>query len=151
MLKENLVTLRNIHGFSQEEIAEKINISRQAYAKWETGATVPDIEKCSALAEVYNVSIDSLVKAESSEEAFRASLLTPKGKNIWGSITVNDRGQIVIPKGARDRFDLVGGKRLIVLSDEDGIALITAERFEENLRKIMELASKNTENTESPE
>lgn len=37
MLKENLVILRNIHGYSQEEIAEKINISRQAYAKWETG------------------------------------------------------------------------------------------------------------------
>ena len=44
MLKENLVILRNIHGYSQEEIAEKINISRQAYAKWESGATVPDIE-----------------------------------------------------------------------------------------------------------
>ena len=49
MLKENLIILRNIHGFSQEEIAEKIGISRQAYAKWETGATVPDIEKCMRL------------------------------------------------------------------------------------------------------
>ena len=57
MLKENLVILRNIHGYSQEEIAEKINISRQAYAKWETGATVPDIEKCSLLAAVYGVSV----------------------------------------------------------------------------------------------
>ncbi len=40
MLKENLVILRNIHGYSQEEIAEKINISRQAYAKWETGGSL---------------------------------------------------------------------------------------------------------------
>ena len=47
MLKENLVMLRRIHGFSQEEISEKIGISRQAYAKWESGATIPDIEKCS--------------------------------------------------------------------------------------------------------
>ena len=54
--------LRNIHGFSQEEIAERINISRQAYAKWESGATVPDIEKCGMLAAVYGVTIDSLVK-----------------------------------------------------------------------------------------
>ena len=61
MLKENLIILRNIHGFSQEEIAEKIGISRQAYAKWETGATVPDIEKCMRLAETYGVTIDSLV------------------------------------------------------------------------------------------
>ena len=52
MLKDNLVTLRNLYGFSQEEIAGKIDISRQAYAKWETGVTIPDIEKCSLLAEV---------------------------------------------------------------------------------------------------
>lgn len=37
MLNENLIMLRNIHGFSQEEEAEKIEISRQAYAKWESG------------------------------------------------------------------------------------------------------------------
>lgn len=145
MLKENLVMLRNIHGFSQEEIAEKINISRQAYAKWETGATVPDVEKCSLLADVYGVTIDSLMKSESTE-GFGQSILTPKGKNIWGSVTINDRGQIVIPKDARDKFGLVGGNRLIVLSDEDGIALVPAERFEENIRKIMELASMKSEN-----
>ena len=62
MLRENLIMLRNIHGFSQEEIAGKIGISRQAYAKWESGATVPDIEKCMRLAEIYDVTIDSLVK-----------------------------------------------------------------------------------------
>ena len=143
MLKENLVMLRGIHGFSQEEIAEKINISRQAYAKWEIGATVPDIEKCRLLASVYGVTLDSLVNSDSAEGS-GASVLAPKGKNIWGSITINDRGQIVIPKGARDKFNLVGGTRLIVLSDEDGIALVSAGRFEENIQKIMELVA--TEN-----
>ena len=140
MLKENLVMLRNIHGFSQEEIAEKISISRQAYAKWETGATVPDIEKCSLLATVYGVTIDSLMKSETAD-GIGTIPPAPKGKNIWGSITINDRGQIVIPKDARDKFGLVGGKRLIVLGDEEGIALIPAEKFEENMRKAMEFAS----------
>ena len=140
MLKDNLIMLRNIHGFSQESIAEKIGISRQAYAKWESGATVPDIEKCSLLADVYGVTIDSLIKTGSVDNIGMPAL-TPKGKNIWGSVTVNDRGQIVIPKGARDKFSLTGGQRLIVLSDDDGIALIPAERFEENLRHILELAS----------
>lgn len=140
MLKENLVMLRGLHGFSQEEIAEKINISRQAYAKWETGATVPDIEKCRLLAAVYGVTLDSLVNSNSAEGS-GTSVLTPKGKNIWGSVPINDRGQIVIPKGARDKFHLAGGTRLIVLSDDDGIALVPAERFEENIRKIMELAA----------
>ena len=67
MLKENLVMLRNMHGFSQEEIAEKINISRQAYAKWESGATVPDIEKCSLLAQLYGITVDSLIATATAE------------------------------------------------------------------------------------
>ena len=45
MLKDNLVILRKLNGYSQEEIAEKIDITRQAYAKWENGATTPDVEK----------------------------------------------------------------------------------------------------------
>ena len=61
MLKDNLALLRNMHGYSQEELAERIGISRQAYGKWESGATIPDIEKCQRLAEVYGTIIDSLV------------------------------------------------------------------------------------------
>ena len=139
MFKENLIMLRNIHGFSQEEIAAKVNISRQAYAKWESGATVPDIEKCSLLAEVYGVTIDSLMKGDNDE--VREELKpAPRGKNIWGTITINDRGQLVIPKAAREKFGLVGGERLVVLSDEEGIALIEAKKFKENLQEMKELA-----------
>ncbi len=140
MLKENLIMMRNMHGFSQEQIAEKINISRQAYAKWESGATVPDVEKCSLLANVYGVTIDSLMKSE-KVDGIGAVPPAPKGKNIWGSVTINDRGQIVIPKGARDKFELTGGKRLIVIGDEEGIALMPAEAFEEKIKKAMEFAS----------
>ena len=70
MLKENLVMLRRIHGFSQEEISEKIGISRQAYAKWESGATIPDIEKCSLLAEVYGTTIDGLIKTATARKKY---------------------------------------------------------------------------------
>ncbi len=137
MLKDNLVMLRNIHGLSQEAIAEKSGISRQAYAKWETGSTVPDIEKCSLLAEVYGTTIDSLVRSE-PVEGIGAIPPAPRGKNIWGSVAVGDRGQIVIPKGVRDRFGLTGGTRLIVLSDENGIALIPDEAFMKSLQNAME-------------
>ena len=97
MLKENLIMLRNIHGFSQEEIAEKIDISRQAYAKWESGATVPDIEKCKRLADIYGVTIDSLVKTETIDGK-ESILPAPKGRNIWGSVTINERGQLVMSR-----------------------------------------------------
>lgn len=140
MLKDNLIMLRNIHAYTQEEIAEKIGISRQAYAKWENGATIPDIEKCSCLAKVYGVTIDSLIKTETAE-GIGMLPPAPKGKNIWGSVTINERGQIVIPKAARDKFGLAGGQRLIILSDEDGIALIPAEIFENRLKAIMEFGA----------
>lgn len=61
MLAENLALLRNIRGMTQEEVAEVIGISRQSYAKWEQGETIPDIEKCDRLAKFYGVSIDALV------------------------------------------------------------------------------------------
>lgn len=131
--------LRSIHGYSQEQIAEKINISRQAYAKWENGATIPDIEKCSLLAGVYGVTLDSLIKDE-KVDGIGAIPPAPVGKSIWGTVTVSDRGQIVIPKAARDKFGLTGGARLIVVADEKGIALVPIETFEEGLRKVMDRA-----------
>lgn len=141
MLKENLIMLRNIHGFTQEEIAEKIGISRQAYAKWENGATVPDIEKCMRIAEVYGVTIDSLVKT-TTLDGKEVLPPPPTGRNIYGSVTINERGQLVIPKEVRENFGLTGGQRLIVLTDDkEGIALVPAEMFERKMRQAMEYAS----------
>ena len=140
MFKENILMLRNMHGISQEELAEKIGISRQAYAKWESGATVPDIEKCKALADFFGVTVDSLLKTE-TEEKLGPIPPAPKGKNIWGSVIINERGQLVIPKAAREKFGLSGGQRLIVLSDEDGIALIPSEKFEARMKAVLAYAS----------
>lgn len=141
MFKENLIMLRNINGFSQEEIAEKVNISRQAYAKWESGATIPDIEKCKRLADIYGVTIDSLITT-TTIDGKEVIPPPPQGKNIWGSVVINDRGQLIIPKAAREKFGLTGGQRLIVLSDEkEGIALIPAEIFEAKIEAAMQYAS----------
>ena len=140
MLQDNIILLRNMHGYSQEEVAEKIDISRQAYAKWEKGDTIPDVEKCKALADLYGVTIDSLIKNNTIENVGLIPPV-PKGKNIWGTVTVNERGQIVIPKQARDKFNLKSGDRIIVVSDEEGIALIKAEFFEERMREAIKYAS----------
>ncbi len=136
MLKDNLVMLRKMNGFSQECRAEKIGISRQAYAKWESGATVPDVEKASLLASVYGTTVDGLLRTE-RVEGLGTLPPAPLGKNIWGSVCIGERGQIVIPKAARDRFGLRPGDRLIAASDEIGIALFPVSFFEEKLKELM--------------
>ena len=140
MLKDNLIILRKLNGYSQEQVAEKIGISRQAYAKWESGATVPDVEKAAALASVYGVSLDNLMKTENADGVGMIPP-PPLGKNIWGTVTLGDRGQLVIPKNVRDQFGLKGGDRLIVLSDEHGIALLPAAFFESKMKEMMSLIS----------
>ena len=140
MLKDNLAMLRKLNGYSQEQVAEKLDISRQAYAKWESGATVPDIEKAACLAQVYGVSLDSLMKTETADGVGMIPP-APQGKNIWGAVAVGERGQIVIPKAARDKFGMKPGDRLIVASDEVGIALFPADFFESKMQEIMDLLS----------
>lgn len=60
-LADNLQINRRRMGLSQEELAEKCQISRQAIAKWESGESVPTIEKLIFLADFYKVTLDELV------------------------------------------------------------------------------------------
>lgn len=139
MLKDNLIILRNYKGVSQEEIAGIIEISRQAYAKWEKGETIPDIEKCDRLAKYYGISVDDLLHFETQQ--YDITLPPgPKGKHICGTTTINERGQVVIPKQARDLLKLQKGDDLIVLVDEaEGLALVKRDVFEANLEKILNM------------
>ena len=143
MIKDNLIMLRKLNEYSQEDIAEKIGISRQAYGKWEKGETIPDIEKCALLASVYGITIDSLVHAARIDDDTMIPP-PPKGKHIFGTVTISERGQIVIPKQARSLFELNGGDRLIVLGDEgEGIALVKEKTFMDRMNMMMKSASKH--------
>lgn len=61
-LGEKLQLLRSKNGMSQEELAERLGISRQSVSKWESGQSVPDLKKLIILSDIYNVTIDNLVK-----------------------------------------------------------------------------------------
>lgn len=142
MLSENLYNLRKLHKFSQEQVAERLGVSRQAVAKWETGETAPDIHNCVALARLYDVSIDDLVNYDSAGSGL---MIPPRGKHLFGVVTVGDKGQIVIPKQARKIFHIVPGDRLVVLGDEDqGIAMIKADTML-NLMKDVQQAMREQE------
>lgn len=137
MFKDNLTMLRRANNLSQEEVAEKVNVSRQAYAKWERGESVPDIEKCAALAELYNTTLDDLYKEEKLPNG-QDVMPAPKGKHLFGTVTINDKGQIVIPKKAREVMQIGPGDDLVVLADEQsGLALVKAEWFEKHIMDMM--------------
>ena len=60
--------LRTQHNLSQGDLANELNVSRQSISKWENGNSTPDLEKIVKLAEIFNVSLDELIKNEEKEE-----------------------------------------------------------------------------------
>lgn len=128
MFSDNLIRLRKYHRMTQEALAEQVGVTRQAVAKWEAGETVPDLEKSRLLAEVFGVSLDDLVRFE--PEANMGLGVPPKGKHLFGVVTVGDKGQIVIPAKARRLFSIAAGDQLVVLGDEaQGLALLKSDDF----------------------
>lgn len=129
-IARNLSMLRQVNRYSQEEVAEQFGVSRQAVAKWETGETVPDILNCDALARLYDVELDDLIHHDPDKTNIS---IAPKGKHIFGTVRVGERGQIVLPKQARDLFKIKAGDLLVVLGDESlehpGLALMKEEFF----------------------
>ena len=128
MFKDNLVQLRKMRHLTQENIAEALGVTRQAVAKWEAGDTIPDLDKCRVLAELLEVSLDDLANYEPDKNLGLG--LPPKGKHLFGLVTVGDKGQIVIPAKARKLFDISPGDQVIVLGDEaQGLAVLKADYF----------------------
>ena len=63
MLSDKIMELRKRNGMSQEALAEKLDVSRQSVSKWETGESVPDLDRIIKLSEIFGVSTDYLLAA----------------------------------------------------------------------------------------
>lgn len=68
MIGEKLYQLRRSRGLSQEQLAERIGVSRQTISKWEGGLSTPDLEKLIALADCFEISVDELVREKISAQ-----------------------------------------------------------------------------------
>lgn len=83
ILADKIIHLRKKCGWSQEELAEKMNVSRQSISKWEGAQSVPDLEKILKLCEVFGVSTDYLLKDDIEEEEIKEDVYEPlKVKHI---------------------------------------------------------------------
>lgn len=121
--RNNLKMYRKRSGLTQEQLAEKIGVSRQSVAKWERGDSLPDIENVIALADLYEVTIDSLVRDLTSLDE-NAKTVGGDGKHMFGAVRVKG-GQITLPKRCRKIFGISDGDLLLLLGDEErGLALV---------------------------
>lgn len=91
MLSERIYALRRKHGMSQEQLAEKAGVSRQAVSKWETGQSMPELEKLMTLARCFGITIDELLAeqpetaaGEGKGEGEEKVPDPPGGKRKWG-------------------------------------------------------------------
>ena len=138
MFNDNLVQLRKAYDMTQEELAEKIGVSRQSVAKWESGDSLPDIDRCKAIADAFGVSLDDLTNYEPDENMGLG--VPPKGKHLFGMVRVGEKGQIVIPAKARKIFNIEPGDHMLILGDEgQGLAVVKAKdflRLADSVRKL---------------
>lgn len=103
---EKLKSIRKKAGMSQEKLAEKIGVSRQAITKWETDAGIPDIDNMMALSSLFNISLDELLSNEKTEKK--------QSDYLYESVTEYDIDNT-------KRYDMnLGGANMLVLSGYDG-------------------------------
>ncbi len=112
-------------NLSQDELAEKMDISRQAISKWETGKSYPDIEKILKLSNLFHLSLDELVKGD---KAFQENLIKEgkagmSGLTILGYVTAALGIIVCVWGGAEYSFSLTDGSFMSFLVG--GLVLIT--------------------------
>ena len=113
---------------TQEDLADAVGVTRQSVAQWESGKTCPNLTQSKAIADAFGVTLDDLANFEPQENL--GLNVPPKGKHLFGLVTVGDKGQIVIPAKARKIFNIKTGDRLVVLGEEaSGIAIMKADDF----------------------
>lgn len=104
-LADKIIKLRKQHGWSQEDLADKMDVSRQAVSKWECAQTIPDIEKILQLSQLFNVSTDYLLKDTMPyDEQIQATQITSQQ-------TSNDDEGIQKPKSEYQKVVSTNPKR----------------------------------------
>lgn len=68
-INEKIMLLRKQHGWSQEELAYRLDVSRQAVSKWESGASVPEVDKIVLLSKIFSISTDELLAVSKDQNA----------------------------------------------------------------------------------
>lgn len=119
---EKVMTLRKKKGWSQEELAEKLGISRQSVSKWESAASIPEIDKIIALSGLFGVSTDYLLKDELETEEAKENTVVYEEEDAK-SVSLEEAGafiglkkKLALPTAAGTAVCVLSPVPLIVLS-----------------------------------
>ena len=103
MLSETICALRRRAGLSQEQLAERLGVSRQAVSKWENGSAVPGLDKLQALCQCFQVTMDQLT-GEAPPEGLPGGLppapAGPSRRERWGAVLCALGGLCLVLTGA---------------------------------------------------
>ena len=113
MLSERLRYLRTLHGFTQRQVADVLNIERSTYTYYETGKTHPDIQALIKLAKLYRITTDYLIMGDNatmqSAEGQYQSFMLPRMEDVsFLSLSTNEKSLIMffrqLDKETQDKF-----------------------------------------------
>lgn len=107
-ISEKILRLRKEKGLSQEAFAEKLGVSRQSVSKWESGGTLPDIDKIIAMSELFGVSTDYLLKDETLE-----SIPEPEEETVFSE--TEPQTEIIQPAPEEPKKKRKIGKKIIAI------------------------------------
>ena len=113
-IADRLIQLRKKHGLSQEELADKLGLSRQAVSKWERAEASPDTDNLICLAKLYGVSLDELLSTEDDVETIVKEQVKPQTEKqeACDSVVLTDKdgSKVVIKDKSVECFDADGNK-----------------------------------------
>ena len=89
-----LYQLRKQKGFSQEELASRLNVSRQTVSKWEIGDSTPDMEKLAAISDLFEVSLDELILGKQTQVTKREDAAPSVGQVLQEKVLTPKNGEI---------------------------------------------------------
>ena len=134
-IADRLIKLRKKYGYSQEELADKLGLSRQAVSKWERAEASPDTDNLICLAKLYGVSLDELLSTDDSVETIvKEQVKKEEGLHIvddeGNEVHIHDKHITLVDehgnKVTKDHFMSEFDKKNIVLTSIlGGVALIT--------------------------
>lgn len=134
-IANRLVELRKKSGLSQEQLADKLGLSRQAVSKWERAEASPDTDNLICLAKLYNVSLDDLLSSDESIDDIAKETKEREEENKENDFTVkDDKGNVVhVSKGGA--YVHVNNGNDDVLVSSDGVSISSSDKNEKKKTK----------------